>query len=333
MHSCLLTRCGRAFAASLFLGFAALAQDVGQAKKKAAEPAQKPKAAAPAKKAEKPEPTAEEQAKKAKAAAEAQMKETIKSFAAASGVAEKCGDLPGAIEPTLRLRELEPENTKHLARLLALYQKAGMARKRVDVYHELLKLQPKNPSHTSGLATALYRLDQKDEAFKLWDGLLAGDKIPVGTYQTVGNAYKGQELYEQALHVYSEGLEHYSEDYSLLYHRGHALEMLGRNEEAIEAYEKARLHTKNPSSVDSKLARMYVVAGIRSKALQRKRDDAAAALEKLAKLNQELGDKLAQAGKHDDAKAAYEQALKWTSSEPLKKAAQQALDALAKAGK
>jgi len=309
-------------ALSLLLSSPAFAQNSGQAKQ--------PAKAAKDKKAKEAKQSPEDQAKKAKAAVDAQKKKAVQSLTHLSSVKEQSGDLPGAIETTLELRGLDPESAKHLSRLLALYQKAGMPEKRVEVYHELLKLQPKNPSHTSGLATALYRLDKKGEAVKLWDELLTGDKVPVATYRTVGNAYKAVELYEQALTVYSEGLKQFSTDYNLLYHKGHALEMLGRNDKAIEAYETARLHTKNPRSVDSKLSRMYVVAGLRSTALTAKRKKATEAIEELARLHRELGDKLVALGKRDEAKISYKEALKLTASEDLKKALQDALTALAK---
>ena len=258
-------------------------------------------------------------------AVEAQKKEAVGSLSRLAAAAESAGNVPGAIEATRKLRELEPTQVNHLSRLLSLYQRAGMARQRIEVYRELLELKPKNVTYTVGLASALYRIGDKKEAEALWSSLLAGADIPVTTFRSVLSSYRGEELYEQALAVATEGLKHYEDDFSLLYGKGLALEMLSRNEEAIEAYEKARKETRSPASVDAKLNRLYVVVGVRGEALRRRRQAADAAIEKLAELNRALGDVLIKEGKIGEGTAAYRQALSLTSSRELRAALEAAL--------
>ena len=255
----------------------------------------------------------------------AQKKAAVESLARLSTAAESAGDVPGAIEATRKLRELEPDKVNHLSRLLSLYQRAGMGRKRIDVYRELLKLKAKNVTYTVGLASALYRTGDKEEAEALWSSLLVGVDTPVTTFRSVASSYRGEELYEQSLAVATEGLAHYEDDFSLLYGKGLALEMLGRNEEAIEVYEQARRKTKSPASVDAKLNRLYVVVGVRGTALRRRRQAAEAAIEKLAELHRSLGDVLLKEGKAGEAMAAYREALSLTSSRELRTALEAAL--------
>ncbi|MCK5804568.1 MAG: hypothetical protein KAI66_17155 [Lentisphaeria bacterium] len=284
------------------------------AAKKAAEKAKK--AADAAKKAaEKARKAAE---KKARAAVAAEHKKAIGAVVHLSVAAEKAGDLPGAIKAMLEVRELDPKNIAHPARLLSLYHRAGQAEKRIDVYRDMLKLKPKNPTYTVGLGSALYRLKKKDEAYKLWNSLLMGDKTPVGTFRSVGNTYKSEQLYEQALVVFNRGLKQYKDDYHLLYGKAHTLEMLARNEEAIAVYEAARLKTKSKRSVDGKLSRLYVVIGDHGTWLQKMRDETTASVEKLAESHKVLGDALVAEKKTSDARSAYEKALAVTLSPKLK---------------
>ena len=282
----------------------------------------------------KPRASGEKRAKKAPEKSEldaaseavaAQKKEAVDSLSRLSAAAESAGNVPGAIEATLELRKLEPEQVNHLSRLLSLYQRAGMARKRLDVYRELLGLKPGNVTYTVGLASALYRIGDKEEAESLWRSLLTGEETPVSTFRSVTSAYRSEGLYEQALAIATEGLKHYEDDFSLLYEKGLALEMLTRNEEAIQVYEQARRQTKSPASVDAKLNRLYVVVGARGEALQRRRRAADAAIETLAELQRSLGDVLAKEGKIAEAVAAYQEALGLTASSELRAALEAAL--------
>ena len=261
-----------------------------------------------------------------------QKKQAIEELSRLAAAAESSGDLPGAIEAALKQRRIEPEKVNHLSRLLSLYQRAGMARKRIEVYRDVLKLKPKNVTYSVGLASALYRIGDKEEAHELWSSLLVGEDVPVATYRSVGTAYRSEKLYEQALAVFAEGLKHYEDDYSLLYGKGLALEMLGRNEQAIAAYEQARLKTKNTRSIDAKLNRLYVVVGVRGSALQQKRGAADAAIEKLAELGKSLGDTLVGQGRTAEAVAAYSEALGLTASKELRASLEASLAALRQKG-
>ncbi len=265
------------------------------------------------------EATAEKLAAEAKTAEEAQRKKTIDSLMRFLRIAERAGDLPGAIEATLTLRKIAPENERHLSRLLSLYAKAGRMEDRIDVYRELLELKPRNPTYTVGLGTALYRLNRKKQAYALWDGLLVGDKTPADTFRRVGNAYAAEKLYEQAIQVYTLGLSRFEDDYRLLYGKAQALELLGRNQEAIEAYETVRRHAAgNTMQIEAKLGRLYVLSGKQDAWIERRKEEAAAALEKLAECTMRLGERLAANGEVEEARSSYEKALSLTLSPNLR---------------
>ncbi len=272
----------------------------------------------------------EKELAEAKKAAEAQLKETITELKRVSTVAEQSGDLLGAVDAVLELRRVDPENATHLTRLLTLYERAGMQEKRVETYRELLKLKPGNATYTVGLGTALYRLGKTEEGRELWNSLLVEDKTPVNVFTSVGNAYRGEMLYEQALVVFEQALEYYTDNYSLLHNKAYVLEMLGRTDEAITFYELARAKTKNPAYIDSKLAKLYVVSGRRDDILKEKHDQALTMIEALAKKTKTVGEKLASQGKQDEARKHYERALALTESEELRTELQRALEKLGK---
>lgn len=245
-------------------------------------------------------------AKKAEAAA-------VKELKHVCDMAETARNLPKAIQFAKELRDLQPKAIEHYSRLLRLYRSGGMAEDVVTTYREMLAAQPGNVAHTVGLGTALYHMERKDEAFDLWNSLLEGEKIPVGTYRTVGNAYRDVKLLEQALVVYSEGEKHYPDDAYLASGKGDALDRLGRTAEAIAAYEEARERMSDSRSVDRKLARLYAVAGVQEAVLTQRWEDAGKRVEELATLYEALGAKLSQGDRHKEAVSAYEKALEYAS--------------------
>ncbi|MBT3378121.1 MAG: hypothetical protein HN742_33675 [Lentisphaerae bacterium] len=250
-------------------------------------------------------------AKKAEAAA-------LKELKHICTVAESAGELTKAIEFSTKLRDLQPKAVEHYSRLLRLYRRAGMAEDVVATYRGMLTVKPGNVAHTVGLGKALYHLDRKKEARAIWDGLLAGEKVPAATYRTVGNAYRDEKLLEQALVIYREGEKHHPKDAYLASGQGDALDRLGRTAEAIEAYEKARGAMPNTRSVDRKLARLYAVAGVQEDVLVRRWELADKRIEELVALHEQLGQKLTESKRHKEAVLAYEKALGYTRSEDSK---------------
>lgn len=249
--------------------------------------------------------------KQAQAAAKKAEEAALKDLKHVCDVAENGGNVPKAIEFANKLRDLQPKAIEHYSRLLRLYRRAGMAEDVVASYREMLAVQPGNVAHTVGLGKALYHLRRKDEAINIWNSLLEGEKIPVGTYRTVGNAYRDEKLLEQALVVYTEGEKHYPNDANLASGQGDALDRLGRTAEAIAAYEKARKRMSNTRSVDRKLARLYAVAGVQEAVLVKRWEGIERRMGELAALYEQLGAKLSEGKRHKEAVLAYEKALEY----------------------
>lgn len=112
-------------------------------------------------------------------------------------------------------------------------------RKAIDEYVKAVDINKKDYDSYYKISFLLNELDKKDDAMVMLNSLL--DKKPeyVKATMLLGDILCSQEMYKEALTVYTKGLKYSPNDYDLYYNMGMVYTMLNDFQNAKICYEKA----------------------------------------------------------------------------------------------
>lgn len=154
---------------------------------------------------------------------------------------EMRGNSKKAKEIWLSLIEKHPEN--HLAhiKLAEIYEKEGGMRKAIDEYVKAVDLDKKDYGSYYKISFLLNELGKKEDATSMLNNLLSKKPDYLDASMLLGDILCSQELYKEALNVYTSALRHSPNNYDLYYNMGIVYTMLNDFESSKTCYEKAAL--------------------------------------------------------------------------------------------
>lgn len=188
-------------------------------------------------------------------------------------IAQRNGDDEAALAYLLRAVEAEPTSFEAWRRLAVVYEQQGRTSEAAEVYGQMITLVPGDPDLYIARAMAQARMGQAQAAIDDLRSAQALDPYREYAWLNVAGAAYGGRAYETAIAIANGGLEAYpastalrilsgqarlaqgdteaaladftaaagqnERDYIALRWQGEALAQLGRNEEAIAAFQQA----------------------------------------------------------------------------------------------
>ncbi len=139
----------------------------------------------------------------------------------------------------LLLVDKYPEN--HLAhrKLAEIYEKEGGMRKAIDEYVKAVDLNKKDYDSYYKISFLLNELDKKEDAKVMLNNLLSKKPDYIEASMLLADILCSEELYKEALNVYTAGLKYSPNNYDLYYNMGMVYTMLNDFQNAKICYEKA----------------------------------------------------------------------------------------------
>lgn len=139
----------------------------------------------------------------------------------------------------LKLIDKYPENYFAHIKLAKIYEKEGGMRKAIDEYVKAVDINKKDYDSYYKISFLLNELGKREDATVMLKNLL--DKKPdyVQASMLLGDILCNQEMYKEALNVYTKGLKHSPNNYELYYSMGIVYTMLNDFPNAKMCYEKA----------------------------------------------------------------------------------------------
>ena len=120
-------------------------------------------------------------------------------------------------------------------------RKQGNLLDAIEQYQFALTKNPKSVPALRELGSVYEAQGKIDEAIELYQQAIAQDSSRAGLYVKLADALSKQEKFEEAISFYEKATQLKSDLYYQVYiNFGQALETLGRNEQALENYEKAK---------------------------------------------------------------------------------------------
>ncbi len=132
-----------------------------------------------------------------------------------------------------------PSNYASHKKLAEIYEKEGGMRKAIDEYVKAVDLNKQDYDSYYKISFLLNELDKKEDAKVMLNNLLKAKPDYIDASLLLGDILCEQELYKEALNIYSTGLKHSPNNYDLYYSMGIVYTMLNDFESAKLCYEKA----------------------------------------------------------------------------------------------
>jgi len=194
--------------------------------------------------------------------------DSFPGFFQMGAVAAYLKDYPLAEKAFLKCLEIKPGYEQALLELVNLYEAMENDKKVIETYQEILANNPGNIRAAVGLGQYYLKMGRTAEAEKIFEELKFRSGSNPLVIKQIALIYLDQKAYKQAVETLKNLLESGSGNGELNYFLGMALEGLGKNDEAIVAYEKV---TQTSSYFDSALVHLsflYQSKGDNEKAVQ-----------------------------------------------------------------
>jgi len=120
-----------------------------------------------------------------------------------------------AIRILRQLHQEKPSNIMYYHTLLRVYLIVGMLDDAQHLNDEMQQLNPGDPRIKIDQANIYFRLDQKDRAFDLWEGILKSHPEDLAVYSYVANTMLENKLYDEAIKVYQEAIQRIPKSFHL----------------------------------------------------------------------------------------------------------------------
>lgn len=160
---------------------------------------------------------------------------------------------------------LDPDNDLSLSLLGDRFEVAGRDEEAVATYARLPATSPLNAVTRQQRARALVRLERTDEARRILEQALTGTAEDIDTYAVLGDVFRSQEKFEDAIAVYTKAIglvgKPREQHWLLFYTRGIANERAGRWPEAEADLKTALRLRPDAPSVMNYLAYSWVERG------------------------------------------------------------------------
>jgi len=139
----------------------------------------------------------------------------------------------------LKIADKYNENVLAHKKLAKIYEKEGGMRKAIDEYVKAVDLDKKDYDSYYRISYLLNELDKPDDAIIMLNSLLNKKPDYIDATMLLGDILCNQEMYKEALNVYTNGLKHTPNSYDLYYNMGIVYTMLNDFQNAKICYEKA----------------------------------------------------------------------------------------------
>lgn len=151
----------------------------------------------------------------------------------------KLGDNKKAKQALIDLLEKKANSYKGHKMLAEIYELEGGMRKAIDEYVKAVDLNKKDYNSYYKISFLLNELGKKEDATVMLNNLLSKKPDYIDASILLGDIYCSQEMYKEALNVYTMGLKHSPNSYDLYYNMGMVYTMLNDFQSAKICYEKA----------------------------------------------------------------------------------------------
>lgn len=141
----------------------------------------------------------------------------------------------------LTLIDKYPDNPLAHRKLAEIYEKEGGMRKAIDEYVKAVDLNKKDYDSYYKISFLLNELGKKEDATSMLNSLLSKKPDYIQASILLGDILCSQEMYKEALSVYTAGLRYSPNNYDLYYNMGIVYTMLNDFESSKTCYEKAAL--------------------------------------------------------------------------------------------
>jgi tetratricopeptide (TPR) repeat protein len=147
------------------------------------------------------------------------------------------GDMTRAAKVIEEIPQDDRTSKMELA-LGAAYDQMKEPQKAIEAYQRANEIEPGNEQTMETLAQALLKDNQFDEALKLFNDLSAADPENASALIHISEIQRRQKKYEEALATIRKALQIDANSLEAGYNEGLLLDVLGRYDEAIKAYQQ-----------------------------------------------------------------------------------------------
>ncbi|MBI4456192.1 MAG: tetratricopeptide repeat protein [Acidobacteria bacterium] len=165
-----------------------------------------------------------------------------------------------ALENTRRVLQWNPTNTRVLALQGFIYERIRDDDKAIEVYQEILKLQPEDAEAKRRLASLLAGKGRAKDATGILEELAKRNPFDSSVLLELGKAQREQKKYAEAIGSFRSALKTDSDSVEISYWLAATLAETGQREEAITILRK--LLERNPDSSGRQRGRFLVLAQI-----------------------------------------------------------------------
>lgn len=229
-------------------------------------------------------------------------------------VQEAMGDTDSVVEAWKRVTVIDPEDIDAWEHLGSWLIEQGNTDEAIAAYRKAIDLDPQNPGVRFNLAETLLEAEQYDEAITTYEDLVAGkyngsngEDLKTDAYIGLAEAQNAAGKHEEALKSTETLLAEYPDESMGLYQRATALDALGRQEEAIDAYIASLENDPLNADTYNDLADTYLHVGDNDNAIEMA-EMAIALAPELDVAYETLAEALRASGRLDEAAEAQLQA-------------------------
>jgi tetratricopeptide (TPR) repeat protein/predicted AlkP superfamily phosphohydrolase/phosphomutase len=155
-----------------------------------------------------------------------------------------------------------------LVNLATYYHKNGRYAEALEVWKELLELEPENVGHRIGMSNAYADLGKPDIAIKSLNEVLEIDPGNMLAMHSLVTIHIEKGMPREALAVAERAIAVDDTDGRSYLDKGMALELLGRSQEAAQAYQRAIALAPDLAEAHANLAQIYAKSGRTVQALE-----------------------------------------------------------------
>jgi len=119
------------------------------------------------------------------------------------------------------------------------YHQAGQLEQAETIYHNILKIQPKEANALNFLGVIAYQRKNYDAAVELISKAIKINSSILGFHNNLGNVFKELKRFDEAIKSYQRALALDRNFPEIHYNLAIAFKALGKNDSAIQCYEKA----------------------------------------------------------------------------------------------
>jgi tetratricopeptide (TPR) repeat protein len=148
-----------------------------------------------------------------------------------------------------------------LQNLATYYHKNGRFEEALEVWQQLVELEPDNSAARISLGNAYYKTGKDDMAIRVLEDVIQSDPGAMKALHSLATIHIERGRAREALEVAERAVRADPEDGWSYYDRGMALELMGRSAEAGDAYRRAVELAPDLAEAHANLAQIYAASG------------------------------------------------------------------------